>query len=362
MQALSTLLVAVTCALATILAGHFALSRARPGRARLAAFCAAFALQTGLLLVQLLAPRALPPVLRAGVGASIPPLVYLFLARGAGPGARRLGVRDARHGLAPLWVVLLFVSGRPAAGNLIDVSMVLVEAGYALALLSLDRRQPAGGPWRRRLTLGAASFLAVVAASDALIAMELSAGASLSSSWALRLAVALMLVVMLALFLWAWRDPEWWSHATSAVREASHRQPAQAVSDADREAVVALCRRLDAYLGSSNAYTEFGLSLATVAGRLEISPRQLSDAVNRVHGRGFRTLLNDWRVDAAARLLEDPGQAVKPITEVMFDAGFQTKSSFNKEFARRRGVSPSDYRQGRRGPGVSGRSNPEEDD
>jgi AraC-like DNA-binding protein len=95
-------------------------------------------------------------------------------------------------------------------------------------------------------------------------------------------------------------------------------------------------------------YTEFGLSLAAVARRLEVSPRQLSDAVNRVHGRRFRTLLNDWRVDAAARLLEDPGQAGKAIAEVMFDAGFQAKSSFNKEFALRKGVPPGEHRQGRR--------------
>lgn len=350
MQGLSTFLVAVTCALSMVLAGHFGLSRARPGRAVLGAFCAAFALQTGLLLVQLLDPLALPPVLRATVGASIPPLVYLFVARGAGSSARPLGASDALHGLPAVWILLLFQSDTPAAGALIDVSMVLIEAGYALALLSINRARRAGGPLRR-LPLWAAGFLGVVAVSDALIAAELSFGASLSSSWALRVAIGLVLVVMLGLFLWAWRDPEWLSHAAGAVHEASqHLRASVPVSDADREAAVALCRRLDDYLGSSQAYTEFGLSLATVARRLTVSPRQLSEAVNRVHGRGFRTLINDWKVDAAARLLDDPAQAAKPITDVMFDAGFQTKSSFNREFVLRKGVPPSEYRQGRRGP------------
>jgi AraC-like DNA-binding protein len=350
LQRLSAFLVAATCALSMILAGHFGLSRARPGRAVLAAFCAAFALQTGLLLVQLLDPLALPPVLRATVGASIPPLVYLFVARGAGSSARPLGASDARHGLPAVWILLLFLSDTPAAEALIDVSMVLIEAGYALALLSLDRAQRAGGRLRRRLPLWAAGFLGVVALSDALIAAELSFGASLSSSWALRVAIGLILVVMLGLFLWAWRDPEWLSHAAGVVHEVSRQlQPSVPVSDADLEAAVALCRRLDGYLGSSQAYREFGLSLATVARRLMVSPRQLSEAVNRVHGRGFRTLINDWKVDAAARLLEDPAQAARPITDVMFDAGFQTKSSFNREFVLRKGVPPSEYRQGRRG-------------
>lgn len=105
-----------------------------------------------------------------------------------------------------------------------------------------------------------------------------------------------------------------------------------------------MCQRLDAHLRERQAYAEFGLSLATTARRLSVSAKQLSAAVNRVHGRGFRTLLNDYKVEAAARLLADPRMAERPITEIMFDAGFQTKSNFNKEFVLRKGVSPSQFR------------------
>jgi AraC-like DNA-binding protein len=35
----------------------------------------------------------------------------------------------------------------------------------------------------------------------------------------------------------------------------------------------------------------------------------------------------------------------EPVTQVMFEAGFQTKSNFNREFLRVTGMSPSDYRR-----------------
>jgi AraC-like DNA-binding protein len=147
------------------------------------------------------------------------------------------------------------------------------------------------------------------------------------------------LATVAALFVWAWRDPEWLSRLRGGVKAAL---PAPAPPD---DAAQVLCARLDQLFVSNRAYSEFGVGLDDIARRLTVSPRELSGAVNRIHGRGFRTVLNDRRVDDAARQLADPQLASKSITEVMFDAGFQTKSNFNKEFAARLSESPSQYRR-----------------
>lgn len=358
MQGLSTALVALAGGLAMMLAGHFSLSRGLPGRAWLVGFCLAFALQSGLLVLHLLAPGLLPPALRAVVGASIPPLLYLFFARGTGVPATSPRGWDALHGVPCLVVVLLVL--RPGSGWWIDAAMVALEAGYALALLSLNRASGVVGPIRRRALLGTAGFLIAVAVLDVLIAFELADGRPLSTSLALRTAMVLLPFLLLAWFVWAWRDPEWFRHLAAAVFEAADPDPIQPRPEApldsgpstpgeagsepaDAEAL-ALCHRLDAHLRERQAYAEFGLSLATTAKRLAVTSKQLSAAVNRVHGRGFRTLLNDYKVEAAARLLVDPLMAERPITEIMFDAGFQTKSNFNKEFVLRKGVAPSEFR------------------
>lgn len=349
MQGLSTALVALVGVLAMMLAGHFSLSRGVPGRAWLVAFCLAFALQSGLLVLHLLSPGVLPPALRAVVGASIPPLIYLFFARRSGLPATPLQWRDALNALPVLALFVLVLI--PDAGWWIDAAMVSTEAGYALALLSLNRASGPIGPIRRRALLSAAGFLFAVAVLDVLIAFELAGGRLLEGSLALRVAVLLLLAVLVAWFVWAWRDPEWFRHLASSVLDAAPSTPAEAPIDhsLDPEAD-ALCRRLDVHLRERQAYAEFGVSLASTAKRLSVSSKQLSAAVNHVHGRGFRTLLNDYKVEAAARLLIDPAMAQRPITEIMFDAGFQTKSNFNKEFMQRKGVSPSELRSGKLPP------------
>lgn len=309
----------------------------------MAAFCAVFGTQAGLLLVQLIDPLLLPEGLRPTVAAGIPPLLYLFFARGAAPRKGSLARRDAVHALPSLWIFVL--TRFAGAGGLIDLSMVAIEAGYAVALLSVDRSGNAGGLPRRGALLSAAGFLLTVAIVDVAISMEMMSGGTLAGSWSLRIGIGLMLTATVAVFVWAWRDPEWLGHVSDRASgvEPSAPPPAQ-TSKVDQDAAVVLCRRLDELLSEDDAYSEFGLSLAAVAKRLRISPRQLSDAVNRVHGRGFRTLLNDRKVAKAVRLLADPLLAGRAITDIMFDAGFQTKSSFNKEFSARMGMTPSELR------------------
>lgn len=343
MQGLSTALVAVIGVLAMMLAGHFSLARGVPGRIWLVGFCLAFALQSGLLVLHLLSPGVLPPAVRAVIGASIPPLIYLFFARGTGLPATPLQWRDALNA-APVLALLLLALKRDA-GWWIDAVMVITEAGYALALLSLNRASGPVGPIRRRALLITAGFLFVVAVLDVVIAFELADGRLLDGSLALRTAVLLLLALLVAWFVWAWRDPEWFRHLAGSVLDVTRTAPPETPIDcsADPQAE-ALCRRLDAHLREHRAYAEFGLSLASTAKRLSVSARQLSAAVNHIHGRGFRTLLNDYKVEAAARLLLDPAMAQRPITEIMFDAGFQTKSNFNKEFTQRKGVPPSEFR------------------
>lgn len=310
-------------------------------------------LQAGLLVLHQLDPGVVDTSIRATVGASIPAVLFLFLARTASrtacqtPG--RLCALDGLHLLPAIWVFCLFQRPQWASAGMIDGSLVLIEAAYAIALLSLDRSRDRKDPIRRRLLLLAAGFLLAEAVLDVFISIEIAASGSISGSQTLSWALGLVVALMLALFAWAWRDPEWLGTTLGAAREISYQlQAAPPESAVDLEGAQQLCQELDAYLERSQDFLQFGLSLDDVAKRMRVPARQLSEAINRVHGRGFRTLLNDRRVDAAARLLEDPSKAGQSILELMFDAGFQTKSSFNKEFVQRKGVSPRDFRQGKR--------------
>ncbi len=67
--------------------------------------------------------------------------------------------------------------------------------------------------------------------------------------------------------------------------------------------------------------------------------KAVSIAVNRCTGDNISRYVNGHRVRAACQALR---QGVS-VTDAMLEAGFATKSNFNREFSRITGKSPSDW-------------------
>ncbi len=84
------------------------------------------------------------------------------------------------------------------------------------------------------------------------------------------------------------------------------------------------------------------LTLSTLADALDTTPNKLSMYINNGLGVTFYEFINDLRCRYAARvLLESPG---KPITDIVFEAGFTAKSTFYHHFKKVHGVTPSQFR------------------
>jgi AraC-like DNA-binding protein len=98
---------------------------------------------------------------------------------------------------------------------------------------------------------------------------------------------------------------------------------------------------IETIMRDKSLFRDPDLTLTRLARRLGIPARQISTAVNRL-GRNVSQHVNEYRIKEAQRLLEETDLTV---TSVMFECGFQTKSNFNREFARVTGMTPSDYRR-----------------
>jgi AraC-like DNA-binding protein len=99
---------------------------------------------------------------------------------------------------------------------------------------------------------------------------------------------------------------------------------------------------VDAAMLSQHLYRDPDLTLGRLSRRIAIPSRQISNAINRIHGRNVSQVVNEYRIREAMRLLRETSL---PVTAVMFECGFQTKSNFNREFARVTGTTPSDLRR-----------------
>ena len=87
------------------------------------------------------------------------------------------------------------------------------------------------------------------------------------------------------------------------------------------------------------------LSLARVADFVNISANHLSEKFKQVTGIKFVDYIAQTRFDKARDLLQNPDVR---ISEIAFEAGFQSLSQFNRVFRKLSGKSPTEYRAMRR--------------
>jgi AraC-like DNA-binding protein len=125
--------------------------------------------------------------------------------------------------------------------------------------------------------------------------------------------------------------------ATALSGAASGARPA-----IPREAQLLRARR---YI--TNHLSDPGLSPPTVAEALGLSVRYLHLIFQAESTSPFRWIM-DRRLELAARLLGEPLQASRSITDIAFGIGFKDTAHFSRAFKHRYGVGPRDYR--RHGP------------
>ena len=171
------------------------------------------------------------------------------------------------------------------------------------------------------------------------IALELRTGVPLRDSVALAFgAGAFLLFHATTLLLVITRAPLMeWMHALQDLRITKTKP----MGDAEARDIFT---RWERAVTERELYKREGGVTLELAGRILVIPaRQISQSINRIYGGSFSQYLNDCRVKAAQTLLRDNPEM--PITTLMMEAGFSTKSNFNKEFLRVTGLSPSDYRK-----------------
>ena len=106
--------------------------------------------------------------------------------------------------------------------------------------------------------------------------------------------------------------------------------------------VASVLAAFDALMRNKKLYRDPDLTLNRLSRRLGIPSRQISGAVNRLRDRNVSQAVNAYRIEEAKRLLSETD---RPVSEIMLESGFQTKSNFNREFLRVTGISPSAFRQ-----------------
>lgn len=113
----------------------------------------------------------------------------------------------------------------------------------------------------------------------------------------------------------------------------------------DEEFSFSHLEKLFSIMDSEKLFRNPNLTLSQLADRMKISHLYLSQIINLNTGMTFYTFLNMYRILEVMEKLQMKEFKDENIISIAFDAGFNTKSSFNSVFKKFTNLTPSEYRK-----------------
>ena len=101
--------------------------------------------------------------------------------------------------------------------------------------------------------------------------------------------------------------------------------------------------RLTTTMKNEKLYTNPELTLGETAQQINIHPNILSQVINSVAKKNFYDFINHQRVEEFIRLVMLPENQKFTLLSLAFECGFNSKTSFNRNFRKVMGLSPSDF-------------------
>ena len=111
-----------------------------------------------------------------------------------------------------------------------------------------------------------------------------------------------------------------------------------------KEQAEAYLTKLLSYMDDEKPYLDGDLTIHHLAQKTGIPRHYITEVLNEKYGRNFFTFVNEYRVREVISRINDPKYQHYTILAIAFDAGFNSKSTFNTIFKAYTGNTPSEYR------------------
>jgi AraC-like DNA-binding protein len=317
-----------------------------------------------------------------GLAAWVPfvlgPLVFLYVREMTAPEPVRLRP-PWRHFIVPaVYVLLLATTFYPRSASYkrsvaeddvswfitaIEIFLVVYGIAYAVAALVLLRRHRAhvqalysnlrGVSLRWLLALAGLNALVWIAALVAFI-LRITHATDASAASAIVPIGSTVVLFVLGYFQLGQAEifeapssppPSIAAPATATAATpapAPQAQPAYARARLAEDDATTLEARIRTAMTERHLYQRSGLTLAELADEVAATPHEVSQVLSTRLQRNFYTFINEHRIEhVKAALLGTQ----RPVLDLAFEAGFQSKSTFNTAFRKATGMTPREFRQ-----------------
>ena len=113
----------------------------------------------------------------------------------------------------------------------------------------------------------------------------------------------------------------------------------------DDEVAEAYAAEAKELMEKEKLYRNPDLTLPVLAKKLKLSANTLSQVLNGHCGQSFYNFVNSYRLEEVVSMMRDPKFDDKSVLELIYEAGFKSKSTFNPIFKKWTGKTPSEYRK-----------------
>lgn len=103
--------------------------------------------------------------------------------------------------------------------------------------------------------------------------------------------------------------------------------------------------KLKNYMVEKKPFLNSSLTIQEVSDEIGIPVRELSLLINHQLGQHFYDFVNTYRIENAMNMLKDETKSKVTILEILYEVGFNSKSSFNTAFKKHTGTTPTLYRK-----------------
>ena len=103
--------------------------------------------------------------------------------------------------------------------------------------------------------------------------------------------------------------------------------------------------RLKQYMIEEKPFLNPSLTIQDISSEIGIPTRELSVLINHRLGQHFYDFVNTYRIESAMEILKDVTKRKVTILEILYEVGFNSKSSFNTAFKKHTGNTPTRYRK-----------------
>ena len=164
-----------------------------------------------------------------------------------------------------------------------------------------------------------------------------------------------VLVGTIALFITCWfimkalNHPELFRGINSKLKLTKDILPNEETETAEvkenqNETIVAQISTLKQYMTEKEPFLDPSLTIQELANQIDIPVRDLSVLINHKMDQHFFDFVNEYRIQKAMSILKDKSKNDLTVLEILYEVGFNSKSSFNTSFKKYTNLTPTAYR------------------